>query len=83
MSSTRTRPIEKFARAVAQCPKQVRSMRALLCCRLTDMQSAEYGRCIAADFNNVQKDKCIKEFLALKECYMVLLNAISDMYVGR
>ncbi|EON67536.1 hypothetical protein W97_06904 [Coniosporium apollinis CBS 100218] len=32
--------------------------------------SAVYGKCIAADFNNVQKDKCMTEFLKLKECYM-------------
>ncbi|KAF2229705.1 hypothetical protein EV356DRAFT_510275 [Viridothelium virens] len=58
MSTARARPIEKFARAVAQCSSQ----------------GAAYGKCIAADFNNVKKDKCIDDFLKLKECYMAALK---------
>ena len=34
-------------------------------------QSAIFGRCIAQDFNGVYKDKCLSEFLKLKECYTV------------
>lgn len=30
-----------------------------------------YGKCIAADFNGVYKDKCLIEFLKLKDCYTV------------
>jgi len=49
-------------------------MSAIGDCITTDLlQSAVYGKCIAADFNNVQKDKCMTEFLKLKECYMVRL----------
>ena len=35
------------------------------------MESAVYGKCIFADYNNVHKDMCAKEFLKLKECYLV------------
>lgn len=49
----RTRPIEKFAEAVAKC----------------SAEGAVFGRCIAADFNGVYKDKCLAEFLKLKDCY--------------
>lgn len=35
------------------------------------VQSAAYGACIYADYNNVTKDICAKEFLRLKECYLV------------
>jgi hypothetical protein len=34
-------------------------------------KSAAYGKCIVADYNNVQKDKCLQEFLKLKNCYQV------------
>jgi NADH dehydrogenase [ubiquinone] 1 alpha subcomplex assembly factor 8 len=53
----KTRPIVKFAAAVAQCSKE----------------SAAYGKCIASDFNNISKDKCAKEFLKLQQCYTVWL----------
>ncbi|WQF81496.1 Putative NADH dehydrogenase [ubiquinone] 1 alpha subcomplex assembly factor 8 [Colletotrichum destructivum] len=29
-----------------------------------------YGKCIVADYNAVHKDKCVKEFLKLKDCYL-------------
>lgn len=51
----RTRPIEKFASCVAQC----------------SAEASVYGKCIVADFNGVHKDKCLKEFMLLKECYIV------------
>ncbi|KAF2197269.1 hypothetical protein GQ43DRAFT_475593 [Delitschia confertaspora ATCC 74209] len=50
----RTRPIEKFAAATAKCSKE----------------GSAYGKCIVADYNNVYKDKCLTEFLKLKECYI-------------
>ncbi|KAF2267234.1 hypothetical protein CC78DRAFT_577433 [Lojkania enalia] len=50
----RTRPIDKFATAVAKCSKEGKA----------------YGQCITADYNNVYKDKCLTEFLKLKECYL-------------
>ncbi|ORY10802.1 hypothetical protein BCR34DRAFT_601819 [Clohesyomyces aquaticus] len=50
----RTRPIDKFAGAVAKCSKE----------------GSVYGKCIMADYNNVYKDKCLTEFLKLKECYL-------------
>lgn len=80
----RTRPIEKFAAAVAKCSKEViltlghHSQRAN-----TSYKSIEYGNCIVADYNNVRKDKCVKEFLKLQECYTVrLLSArfLSDAH---
>ncbi|MCJ1453274.1 hypothetical protein MMC28_003620 [Mycoblastus sanguinarius] len=49
----RTRPIEKFAQAVAKC----------------SAEASTYGKCIAADYNAVYKDKCLTEFLKLKDCY--------------
>ena len=30
-----------------------------------------YGKCILADYNAVHKDMCAKEFLRLKDCYLV------------
>lgn len=30
-----------------------------------------YGKCIVADYNSVHKDKCSKEFLKFKDCYLV------------
>ena len=40
----------------------------------TVAQASVYGKCIAADFNNVYKDKCLTEFLRLKDCYLVRLH---------
>jgi hypothetical protein len=52
--SGKIRPIEKFARAVAQC----------------STEAASYGKCIVADYNAVYKDMCAKEFMKLKDCYL-------------
>ncbi|KAF2686203.1 hypothetical protein K458DRAFT_387205 [Lentithecium fluviatile CBS 122367] len=52
----RTRPIDKLATAAAKCSKE----------------GAIYGKCIVADYNNVHKDKCMTEFLKLKECYLAV-----------
>ncbi|KAK7921009.1 hypothetical protein PG985_009031 [Apiospora marii] len=53
----RTRPIQKFAAAVSQCSPE----------------AAVYGKCIVADYNSVHKDKCVAEFMKLKDCYLVSL----------
>ena len=79
--SGRTRPIEKFAQAVAKCSPEVRRRSHLS----TSMSSSEtrrkasaYGKCIVKDYNSVHKDKCLTEFLRLKQCYVVgrLLDTI-------
>lgn len=38
-----------------------------------------YGKCIAANYQNVSKDMCVKEFMALKDCYLVNLL----LHIGR
>jgi hypothetical protein len=58
MPPPRSRPIEKFAAAVAKCSKE----------------SAVYGKCIVSDYNNVFKDKCGAEFIKLQQCYTVGYN---------
>jgi len=50
----RVRPIERFAKAVGQC----------------SAEASVYGKCIVADFNHVHRDKCLKEFLRLKDCFL-------------
>lgn len=30
-----------------------------------------YGKCVATNYQNVSKDMCAKEFMALKDCYLV------------
>ncbi|KAH7146566.1 hypothetical protein EDB81DRAFT_497346 [Dactylonectria macrodidyma] len=32
--------------------------------------AAVYGKCIVADYNAVHKDKCVNEFMKLKDCYL-------------
>ncbi|KAK2758286.1 hypothetical protein FQN54_004132 [Arachnomyces sp. PD_36] len=54
----RTRPIEKFAQATAKC----------------SLEAATYGKCIVADYNAGHKDMCVKEFMRLKDCYLVNLT---------
>ncbi|KAB8237352.1 hypothetical protein BDV23DRAFT_182946 [Aspergillus alliaceus] len=54
MPSTRTRPIEKFAKATSKC----------------SVEAAAYGKCIVADYNSVHKDMCAKEFMKLKDCFL-------------
>ncbi|WPH00027.1 Hypothetical protein R9X50_00285000 [Acrodontium crateriforme] len=55
---TRTRPIEKFAEAIAKCSPE----------------GAVYGKCISANYQNVHKDMCAKEFMLLKDCYLASLR---------
>ncbi|EGO57151.1 hypothetical protein NEUTE1DRAFT_43828 [Neurospora tetrasperma FGSC 2508] len=52
------RPIQRFASAVSKC----------------SVESAAYGKCILADYNSVHKDMCVKEFMRLKDCYMVCIS---------
>ncbi|KAJ5082383.1 hypothetical protein N7532_011426 [Penicillium argentinense] len=52
---TKTRPVEKFAKATAQC----------------SVEAAAYGKCVVADYNAVHKDMCAKEFMRLKDCFLV------------
>ncbi|GLA79700.1 hypothetical protein AtubIFM56815_000501 [Aspergillus tubingensis] len=58
MPSTKTRPIEKFAKAASKCSVE------------TGFQAAAYGKCVVADYNAVQKDMCAKEFMKLKDCFL-------------
>lgn len=49
----------------------------------TDAQKgAVYGKCIAANYQNVSKDMCAKEFMALKDCYLVCHLSTTDMVVS-
>jgi hypothetical protein len=52
------RPIQKFAAGVSQCGPQ----------------AAEYGKCVVADYNSVHKDQCAKEFMKLKDCFLVAMK---------
>ncbi len=51
----RQRPIEKFASHVAKC----------------SVEASAYGKCILKDYQSVHQDMCVKEFMRLKECYVV------------
>ena len=41
-------------------------------------KAVEYGKCVVSDYNSVHKDKCVKEFLKLKDCYLVRLASVPD-----
>src|SRR5277367_5883632 len=72
--SGRVRPIEKFAEAVGKCSVEVRSrVSTLYRWTGTDFcsQAAAYGKCIVADYQSVHQDMCAKEFMRLKDCYLV------------
>ncbi|PTB36677.1 hypothetical protein M441DRAFT_150306 [Trichoderma asperellum CBS 433.97] len=58
---TSRRPIQKLSTAVAKCAAE----------------ATAYGKCIVADYNDVTKDKCAREFLRLKDCYLVHLPFLS------
>lgn len=67
----RARPIEKFAEAVAKCGPEV-GRDNLLSETDTDYgQATNYGKCIVADYQAVYQDMCKKEFMLLKDCYLV------------
>ncbi|ROT43358.1 hypothetical protein SODALDRAFT_327551 [Sodiomyces alkalinus F11] len=50
----RSRPIKKFAVAVSHCSGE----------------ASLYGKCIVTDYDGVHKDKCLREFIKLKDCYL-------------
>ncbi|KAF3067501.1 Conidiophore development protein hymA [Daldinia childiae] len=61
----RQRPIQKFATAVSRC----------------STEATVYGKCIVGDYNAIHKDKCINEFLKLKDCVLAeeLAKVLSQM----
>jgi NADH dehydrogenase [ubiquinone] 1 alpha subcomplex assembly factor 8 len=67
----RTRPIEKFAEAAAKCTAEVTASFSGGCDDSNCSKGAVYGKCISANYQNVSKDMCAKEFIALKDCYLV------------
>lgn len=68
----RPRPIENFAVVVAKCSAEVGSLLVFQMYLLRFPQAASYGKCIVTDYNAVHKDMCVKEFMKLKDCYLVL-----------
>ncbi|KAI4721314.1 hypothetical protein E4T48_02369 [Aureobasidium sp. EXF-10727] len=60
MSTPRAKPLEKFITASSKCT--------------LESQGAAYGKCIVAEYQNVRKDMCAKEFMQLKNCYLVSLG---------
>lgn len=54
-----TRQVQRLATAASQC----------------SAEAAVYGKCVVADYNAVDRDKCVKEFMRLKDCY---LKAVSN-----
>lgn len=74
MNPAKTRPIQKFAQATARCSAEVSPVPTsdpTLSSSTHVFQASAYGKCIVADFNAVHKDKCLKEFMKLKDCYLV------------
>lgn len=72
----RTRAIEKFAEATAKCTADVGNAHSAPYWSAADgfLQGAVYGKCVAANYQNVNKDMCAKEFMALKDCYLVFIT---------
>ncbi|KAF1349535.1 hypothetical protein BDV97DRAFT_421378 [Delphinella strobiligena] len=52
--SGRVKPLERFTLAVGKC----------------SVEGAIYGKCVAAEYQNVRKDGCAQEFMKLKNCYL-------------
>lgn len=67
----KTRPVEKFAKATAQCSVEVFHTLAYDVVKANCQQAAAYGKCVVADYNSVHKDMCVKEFMRLKDCFLV------------
>lgn len=71
----RQRPIEKFAQAASKCGAEVNlSVQSLSNHDANHMdrtQATAYGKCIVADYQSVHEDMCAKEFMRLKDCYLV------------
>ncbi|EED21481.1 conserved hypothetical protein [Talaromyces stipitatus ATCC 10500] len=59
--SNKVRPLEKLAQAASQC----------------SVEAVAYGKCVVADYNAVQKDMCAKEFMRLKNCFLVRLRFVN------
>ncbi|KAL7785141.1 hypothetical protein V8C37DRAFT_394677 [Trichoderma ceciliae] len=57
---TSTRPIQKLSTAVAKCA----------------VEASAYGKCIMVDYNDITKDKCAREFLRLKDCYLAAVKKV-------
>ncbi|EFW20716.1 uncharacterized protein CIMG_11114 [Coccidioides immitis RS] len=77
----RTRPIEKFAQAAAQCSTEVRDSPDLSLVsevqRINfDPKATVYGKCVLADYNSITKDMCKKEFIKLKDCYLAAMKKL-------
>lgn len=41
-----------------------------------------YGKCIAAEYQNVGKDMCKQEFMKLKDCYLVCRTNTTLVYIS-
>ena len=41
---------------------------------MQDAKASAYGKCILKDYESVHQDMCAKEFMRLKECYLVSLS---------
>lgn len=67
----RTSPLEKFGQAVAKCSVEVSLNLRMAYDMLMWQQSAAYGKCVVAEYQNVRKDMCVQEFMRLKNCYLV------------
>ncbi|GAB7337816.1 hypothetical protein MBLNU457_4222t1 [Dothideomycetes sp. NU457] len=69
----RTRPIEKFGKAVSACSAEVGTISTPHIRTDADIsiyQGAAYGKCVVAEYQNVQKGMCAQEFMRLKDCYL-------------
>lgn len=44
-------------------------------------QATLYGKCVVSDYNSIHKDKCAKEFMKLKDCYLVCIDVHFILYV--
>lgn len=74
MSTPRAKPLEKFITASSKCTLEVcHSLTYSDLPVLISYQGASYGKCIVAEYQNVRKDMCAKEFMQLKNCYLVSL----------
>ncbi|KAI4823174.1 hypothetical protein E4T44_10132 [Aureobasidium sp. EXF-8845] len=71
MSTPRSKPLEKFVAASSKCTLEVCHSDSLPNLPiLIASQGASYGKCIVAEYQNVRKDMCAKEFMQLKNCYL-------------
>ena len=84
MAQTIKRPIQRFATTVSRCSAEVHlgpyfelfAFRRVAALSNRPRQAATYGKCIVADYNAVEKDKCAKEFIKLKDCCLVRLRVL-------